>query len=119
MDYVDTALIEESIKEDASFAFQKDSEFTDLFSYHLEKLKAHGMLAKNAQKWLRCGIICCISDAAQKTIFSLDRPAISPNSEEESVKPLGYEEAFFFPFALLAAGICAALAAVLLRKAGA
>ncbi len=53
LDTVKLAKIEESSEEDSAFAFRPDSEFRELFDYHLNKLKGTGLLARIEARWLK------------------------------------------------------------------
>ena len=81
-----------------SFFFQKDSEFTEIFNYHLNRLREAGILTQTWQKWKYFG--------NPETILSAEYPI------EDGVVAgsLGYEN-LLFPFALL---ICCGIISVVI-----
>ncbi len=77
-----TVPVEESYLDHLGFAFAKNSEFTRLFNYHLQKLEESGLMKKLRTKWEE------------------RRPADDGGSDEAS--PLGYD-LLVGPFLMLVA----------------
>ena len=81
--------IVETIRTDLSIALQKDSEFTKLFDYQIQKLIQSGLLVKMRHKWLQSG-----------------KPTGGAGEEKaaEAANPLGYSN-LLFPFLCLFGGV--------------
>ena len=91
-EFLHQKIFRDTITSQLGFAFQKNSEFRDLFNYHLIKITQSGMLKLLMSKWL------------------LDRrPAdYSGRIFLDDSMSLGYEN-LFFPMTIMMVGLAAAL----------